>query len=373
MSTTLFLESDQLKEAKILWLDQVFRKSESERSRKVAQVSLNMFEYFCEDKGSNEIQVINEYQELFKEGNIDEIISSLDGFVKFLNEDHKDIILNPNKKMETYCKRKNPRTIRIYFGFVKSYLRKVHRIKISNEDIKDIIIFPRERKTLKKAITIEILKSLFSVANPTRRALYSVLISSGMRISEALSLKKEDFHLDENPVRISINAEITKTKEDRETYISRESSDKVRPIIEEKGNDERVFTHLDNTWLAVIYEEKYFQDLRKKLGLLEKYKNSNRYVVNIHRMRAYFHTKATTKHGADYAHALDGHGAYLKTYYDLTDEERAKMYKELEPHLLVESYSLESEKSKDKKIERLQEEMKKLQDKMTRIELLNNS
>ena len=43
----------------------------------------------------------------------------------------------------------------------------------------------------------------------------------------------------------------------------------------------------------------------------------------------------------------------------------------LEPSLLIESYKLESEKTKDKIISNLQEEMQKLQDKMTRLELLN--
>jgi len=56
-------------------------------------------------------------------------------------------------------------------------------------------------------------------------------------------------------------------------------------------------------------------NLRKKLGILEKYPNSSRFVVTIHGFRAYFHTKASQKHGVEYANALDGHGAYLKQYY----------------------------------------------------------
>lgn len=53
-----------------------------------------------------------------------------------------------------------------------------------------------------------------------------------MRISEALSLKKINFHLDENPVRITLEAEHTKTKESRETYITSEAYEKIKPFLE---------------------------------------------------------------------------------------------------------------------------------------------
>jgi len=95
--------------------------------------------------------------------------------------------------------------------------------------------------------------------------------------------------------------------------------------------------------------------------------------VNIHGFRAYFHTKASQKHGSDYANALDGHGAYLKQYYRETDEERAKKYKELEPSLFIESFKPETEKKKDDIIENLQAQMLKLQDEVTRIKRLNES
>ena len=106
---------------------------------------------------------------------------------------------------------------------------------------------------------------------------------------------------------------------------------------------------------------------------LERYHNSNRFIINIHAFRAYFHTKASNKHGSDYANALDGHGAYLKQYYRETPEERAKKYNELESSLLIESVKLETEKTKDKIIEDLQVQMEKLKDQMLRIELLNKT
>lgn len=356
--------------AKEDWLSRMERKSDSKRTRRVAQVSLSMFELFCKEQGRTEDEMIVEFQKLFKEGDIRSICLSLDRFVQFLNEDHEEIILNPEHP--TSFKRKNPKTIKTYFSFVKSYLRICHGVKISTEDIKDYVTFPKQRKEPRKAISIKTLKKVFSNASPVRRALYCVLVSSGMRIGEALTLTPQDFHFKESPVRVTIQAEITKTKEGRETYISSEAVEKLRLVLDGKNGDERIFTHIEDIDKAVTYEDRYFRNLLEKLGFTEKYKYSNRYVVNIHAFRAYFHTKASQKHGSDYANALDGHGAYLKQYYRETPEERAKKYKELEPSLLIESYKMESEKIKDKIIANLQEEMQKLQDKMTRLELLNS-
>jgi len=364
------------------WFEQVFRKSESLRTANVARASLRMFELFCKSEGLTEPQIIERYQALAKEGDIRSICLSLDKFVQFLNQDRDDILLNSIGN-RTF-KKKSFKTIENYFGFIKSYLRKCHGVKLTNEDIKDYVTFPRRRKEPRRAIPLKDIKSILAYATPLRRALYLVLISSGMRIGECLALTKADYHFDENPVRITLNAEITKTKEGRDTFISSEAYDRLKPLIEGKKDNEKVFTDYDDNYRALLHEERYFSELRQRIGELEKiknkddksiflerYHNSNRFIINIHAFRAYFHTKASNKHGSDYANALDGHGAYLKQYYRETPEERAKKYNELEPNLLIESIKLEAEKTKDKIIEDLQVQMEKLKDQMTRLELLN--
>jgi len=353
------------------WLERVFRKSESARSKDVAKTALNMFDYYCKHEGTTIEDKVKQYQDLAKQGDIRSICLDLDRFVQFLNQDQPDIILNSVQSPTTF-KKKSGKTIRNYFGFIKSYLRLCHAIKLTNEDIQDYVTFPKQRKDQRRPISIEVLKRIFNHASPTRRTLYCVLVSSGMRLGEAMALRKKDFHLEENPVRITIDAEITKTKEGRETYISSEAVDKLKEILDSKNDNDLVFTRFEDNVKAVNNEVQYFIVLRERLDLLEKYPNSPRHIVNIHCFRAYFHTKASQKHGSDYANALDGHGSYLKQYYREDPKERAKKYQALEPSLLVESYKLESEKTKDKIIEDMQEEMKKLQAKMTRLEILNN-
>ena len=354
------------------WLNRMYRKSESKRTKDSAITSLNMFDFFCNNQKITREQLIEKYQELFNQDKPDirSICLSLDKFIQFLDQDHEDIMMNIKCAPRVFS-RKSPKTIKVYFGFVKSYLRICHGIKITTEDIKDYINFPKPRKEPRRPISIETLKIIFSNANPERRALYSTLVSSGMRISEALSLTKKNFHLDQMPIRITLEAENTKTKEGRETYITSEAYEKVKPLLEGKKDNDLIFTNYDNVDDAVVNEEQNFGYLRKTLGLTEKYPNSSRYVVSLHCLRAYFHTKASQKHGSDYANALDGHGSYLKQYYREDPKERAKKYQELEPSLFIESLKLESEKTKDRIIEDMQEQMDKLTAKMQRLELLN--
>jgi len=359
------------------WLNRFSRNSL--RTERVAKTSLTMFELFCQNQGVTEEDMISGYQTLLKEGDIRSVCLSLDRFIQFLNEDRPEIILNQACTPLSF-KKKSPKTIKNYFSFVKSYLRICHAVKVSTDDIKDYVQFPKLRKEPRKAIPLETLKLLLRGrgkevrgANAEQKALYLTLISSGMRIGEALALTKRNFHFNENPVRVTLEAEMTKTKEGRETYISSEAVDYLKPLIERKQDNDKVFTMFEDSYAALVHEEQGFGDLRRRLGLLEKYPNSSRYVTNIHSFRAYFHTKASQKHGVEYANALDGHGAYLKQYYRETPEERAKKYKELEPSLLIESVKLEAEKTKDKIIDTLQDQVAKLEAGMKRLEAINKA
>jgi hypothetical protein len=52
-------------------------------------------------------------------------------------------------------------------------------------------------------------------------------------------------------------------------------------------------------------------------------------------LRAFFFTQAVRLHGENYAHRMTGHSGYLMQYDRMNDEEKLKMYKELEPNLAV--------------------------------------
>ncbi len=209
------------------WMKKYYRKSNSDGTVHIARTSLNIFDQFCQFEiglnGKSKDTMIENYQKLYNQTKPDirSICMSLDKFVGFMGEDQDEIVING--RCNTTFKAKTPKTIKVYFGFIKSYLRVCQGIRLTTEDIKDYVQFPKHRKEPRRPISIDTLKLLFGKCSPERRALYYVLISSGMRLGEGLSLKKSNFHIKERPIRISLLADDTKTLESRDTYISNEA------------------------------------------------------------------------------------------------------------------------------------------------------
>ncbi|NWJ84380.1 hypothetical protein HX854_06620 [Marine Group I thaumarchaeote] len=129
------------------WLNKLERKSNSSRTRTVAKTSLKTFDLFCQNQGLSREEVIKQYHIWYNpKPNPDELVRpdmesiclSLDRFVDFMTKEHEiDGQL---------IKKKSFKPIVVYFGFVKSYLRICHKIKISIDDIKDFVTFPTQRK-----------------------------------------------------------------------------------------------------------------------------------------------------------------------------------------------------------------------------------
>jgi len=321
------------------WFAKVYQKSKSESSVKVAKSAINAFNSFCKHKYNKPIE---EVIEELKIADDNARCIALNYFLSFLNSDHAE--LNQKKR--------DPSSILAYFSFLKSFLWS-QGIKLNPDDVKHLIQFPTKNKISRKAIDRQTIKLILDNSSSRRKALYLSLTSSGMRDGEALSLRKRDFDFSQDPVLIKIPAKYTKTREARETYISNEAKKYVERLVKRKKDDDLVFTNTENRREAVDNEGEVFGYLRKKLGLTERYEGSSRHVITLHVLRSYFYSIASDKHGADYAHAMIGHSPYMATYYRKTPEDRARMYKELEPlltiddseRLIVRTKELEKEKS----------------------------
>jgi integrase len=304
------------------WLDDIQSKSNSIRSRRTAKAMLVSLNHYCKFLDVSKDDFIKELQSI----PIEDAARKINDFVQFLNNNHDDIFVTDNKTF----KKKAPKTIRIYISFLKSYLRKCHSIRITSEDFKDYVTFPRILKERRKAISISQLRKIIKNADHERKALYLLLLSSGMRLGEALQLKKSDFQFG-IPTRINIRAEMTKTGESRETYCSQEAFTELKSVIVSPG--EFLFGN-GNVDRDVSKQGQYFIKLRERIGFTDR-TNTNRFVISAHGFRGWFHTKATQIHDEKYAHALSGHGSYLDQYYQLTDETRVSMYLQLEPSLKI--------------------------------------
>jgi|APSaa5957512535_1039671.scaffolds.fasta_scaffold03151_2 integrase len=357
-----------------------FESYPKERTRACAKTSINIFTQFCQHmtglNGKSKDTMIGQYKTWFKprkvkdedgdyyypDPDVRSICLSLKKFVKFMQEDHPEIVFwtNPRTGHDHTFKAKSLVSIKLYFGFVKTYLRVVHGVKLTSEDIKDFRMLEKPPKEARQPIPLELIKKFVDSADPRRRCMYLCLVSSGMRIGELLSLKKSNFSLNENPIRIKLHAKDTKTGQSRETYISSEAFEKLKSIWDKTGEDEYLFLKYPTVYSGVKNEVKNFMNLRRRLNLDKKIDGSIRAVYTLHGLRGYFFTKATQTHGEQYANRLIGHDGYLPNYYQLTEKQRGEMYLKLEPNLFVESIQLESDKLKDKVIEDMQQEILEL-------------
>ena len=214
-----------------------------------------------------------------------------------------------------------PASAKKYHAFIKSYLRVIHGIKLDIEDQKEFIKFKQIARVNREPLTAETIKELCINSNDYYKALWLVLSSSGMRISEALSLIKEDYDFSVNPVMVTIPAIETKTQAERITFISKEAYKTIQ-----KTN------FFEPRTLNTV--ESYFWKLRNKLSITERYAGTRNYKVNIHSYRAFFRTQAG-KINQDFAESLIGHAGYLRQYVRLEKKDLVKDYLKLEPRLRI--------------------------------------
>jgi len=257
-------------------------------------------------------------------------------------------------------------TIRVVFSNLRKYLFHVG-IKTHNQDIKEFLLFGKRSKEEMYPLNQEEYRKIVNgfSRNLRLQVLFLALGSSGMRIGEALNLKKKDLDFSKERVKVNISSE-TKTRTGRTTYFSKETEKLLRPILEKLEPDDYVFAKKNHKLLAQSVR-KALNRLLDRIEFTETYQSNKYRKITSHSFRAYFFTKAARKHGENYAHKMIGHGGYLMQYDRLTEEEKLKMYAELEPDLVIydqtkNELKIDALSKKTEEIEYLKREVIKLQE-----------
>ena len=254
----------------------------------------------------------------------------------------------------------NRHTIQNYYGYIGRYLR--HRgIKISKETLNENLIYPQKIEESRHPLSKEEYKMLVDNAIPERKALYLVLGSSGMRIGECCALRKKDFDHQLDRIRITIPAKYTKTKKSRVVFISKEAERFLDVFWKNLDEDTPVFSTNKDYKQCVITEMSAFHRLREKVGLTQKYEESDMFLISSHCFRAWFFTKSS-RLDISFAHMMTGHKQYLDQYDRLTDKEKLDLYLQIEPELMVYEGKTELvyDEQKDKELEFLRKEYSEL-------------
>ena len=92
---------------------------------------------------------------------------------------------------------------------------------------------PRVTKIDEQPLTLNTIRSLLSHGRPNKKmmALILTLVSSGMRLAEALNLRISDLELSDTPASVHIKAEYSKTKRHRRVFISDDARDAIKETL----------------------------------------------------------------------------------------------------------------------------------------------
>ena len=226
----------------------------------------------------------------------------------------------------------SPATIRNYFSFVRSYLRR-YGIKTYKEDLREFVKLPKKIKERKEPLSKDIARRIIEVSDPRYKMFFIFLAASGMRVGEAVACRKNWLDLSllkqYGLVLIRIPAPHTKESSERYTFLTAQAWQAVKPYYDSRllGTD---------PLLSISYDaaQEYMNWVREKLGLLDKY-TTGFHKLSIHSFRSFTRTALSDKCGPELAWYILGQEGYLPSYYRKSYEEGAQLYQKAEIELTL--------------------------------------
>jgi integrase len=239
----------------------------------------------------------------------------------------------------------SPMTMQVRYSAVNGFLA-YNDILISSKFRKDLIGKP-EPISDEHIPTREELRRICEYLPFNAKVFTIFLVASGCRIGEALQLKVSDLRLGENPPKIRLRSDTTKTQRKRWTYLTREaknlleewlrfrleylrkSNEMVKGIAAPKVDDGRVFPFTDDLyymqWRAAV----------KKAGLFEVDAKTGHMTAHVHTLRKYFRVRGGWVN-PEFAEMLMGHIGGVRGVYARYDEgQLAEAYLKAELNLSV--------------------------------------
>jgi len=271
---------------------------------------------------------------------IDEYLSEIKAELK--EEPDSDIPMRMLDDFSSHLTKigKMPATVMAYVSKAKKYMRLVHSIRVSKEDMNDYVTMPVdvEADEEKEPLTKQDITRIVNCANRQRRkAFYMFLKDTGARIGEGLQVRKKYFDFTVEPVKVFFPKSIVKGKKRRRyVFLTHETTNFVKPVLDNLKDDDLVFCSNENIVQATAAERDAFNYMRDKIGMTEKYSHNRRFKKSIHSFRAFCYTQSKLATGdADYAHGYIGHDRYLITYERMEEKEKVELFNRCVPRLSI--------------------------------------
>ena len=227
-------------------------------------------------------------------------------------------------------------------------------VDISPRKFKLKVKLPKVVRKDIQALTKEVITNILNACSDIRLKTYVMLLAAtGMRASEALSIRLVDCDLRANPPRLQIRGEYTKTKVSRFVFLTQELVQQISLWLEYKHRIRRVClkgkenekTHIEYRtlrrndhdllfavnqanpnirWLYNQFAISFGKTLdRMGMGDREEVDHGRRRRITLHSMRRFVKSTVSDLGYSDFSEFMIGHSS--STYYRRTNDEKASI------------------------------------------------
>lgn len=298
----------------------------STRTPKNYGIGLGHFETFLNEKYQGK-HTLTTILEALTSKEID-VYNLLNQFIQYLFK------LNGERKLSLS-------SINSYLTGVRSYLQN-YDVEISTWRFKHKVRIPKTPKTEEEAIDATDIRKILKATNNRRvKAYLLVLASSGLRATEAITLRVKDFDFESKPTRIHVRPEFAKTRVERFVYISDEATEAVKQWIDfkyrtrdykwidlVKSPEDLVFTNKfrnkpkpSGIYVKILLE---FNRVLRTIGMDSRKDGMKRRRITLHSFRRYVYSTISDQAGKNYAEHWLGHAK--SEYHVKKEAEKREIY-----------------------------------------------
>jgi len=220
-----------------------------------------------------------------------------------------DLIAFIKSMNEKHC---SPQLINVNTTAVKEFMTH-HRIELDEFDLKRVkkVKPPMSPVKRKYDISHEEIRKILTHSHVTLKSIILLLVSSGARIDEILTLTLKNIELHENYGIIYISRENTKTKKQRYSFISQEAVQILREYIRKESKKDQ-----DHLFDFTYENANYMLNLAlKNAGLDDRDENTNTRKITFHIFRAFFLSQLKLVINPEIPKMLAGHEGSLSANY----------------------------------------------------------
>jgi integrase len=236
-------------------------------------------------------------------------------------------------------------------------------LDISPRKFKLKVRMPKIVRQNKEALSKEEIADILNACSDIKMKTYVMLLAAtGMRATEALSIRIKDMDLKSNPAKVFVRGEYTKTKSDRTVFLTEETAQQLNSWLSYKYRTRRV-CHKDDQSGKIITEHrtpqkkesdlvfavyqsqdapnprnlyfelvKHFEKTLDSMGKGDREDgiNERRRKITLHSFRRFVKTTISDLGYSDYSEWFIGHSG--STYWRKKESEKAELFKKIEPY-----------------------------------------